>query len=129
VTIDAIHLLEARYEGSDHALSAACAAVAEGLAFDATALPVTSIRFVAMADGVLLEVVIEVPDRNAVDRIEPLTVGRALICPWCVLETNGPEYLVGWLRETITNLLAHEVAESLAYRGHRVFDPHRVRAP
>lgn len=72
-------VLRATWEGSDHDLSARCSAVVRELRLDATVLPVSSVSFAALADGVLLEVVIEVPDRAVPDRIEWLTVGRALL--------------------------------------------------
>jgi hypothetical protein len=106
-------------------LDVRCERVATLLWFDATAIPVVSLLFLSMLEGVLFEVVLRVPDRDK-PSVEWLTVGRAVSCPWVVLERNGAEYLVGFARETIANLMAHEVAESLFWNGQRVFDPHAL---
>jgi len=120
-------ILRAIYEiGVENPLNESLIAAVAAIKFDATALPVESIRFVSLVDGLLLDVVMNVPDRDVRDRVEWITVARSLICPWIVLERNGAEYVVGWLRETIANLMAHEVAESLLYRSKRVFDPHAL---
>lgn len=103
----------------------ACEATVAALRFDATSLPVDELRFEAREDGVALVVDIRVPDRDVVDRLVWIHVWRTLLCPWGVLHSNGPEYLVRWMRETIANTLAHEVDESVTLQGVRVFDPHR----
>lgn len=53
-----------------------------------------------------------------------MLITRSAIQPWAVLEFNGPEYLVRWTAETLCGLMAHEVFESLRYRGVLVFDQH-----
>lgn len=96
----------------------------EGIRFDATALPIDGLGFTANAVGVQLVVDLRAPDRNRAE-VEWIHIWRTLICPWVVLQANGCEYLVRWMRETIANILAHEVEESITYEGVRVFDPHR----
>lgn len=104
-----------------------CARVVEAISFDATAMPVEWIRFTPSAFGVLVEVAIDVPDSHS-DEVKWTSIIRSVGCPWHVIDGNGPEYLVGMLRETIANLLAHEVAESIRYRGAHAFDPHEPRS-
>lgn len=102
-----------------------CEATVRRIRFDATALPVADLTFASGDTGICLVVELRVPDRNQPDVLEWATVYRTLVCPWAPLDANGPEYLVGWLRETIANTLAHEVDEALTYGGRRVYDPHR----
>lgn len=99
-----------------------CAAVVALLTFDATALPVQDLRFAAEESGLRLDIDILVPDR---DKDEAVVITRAVMMPWEPLEGNGADYIVGWVRETLANFMAHEVSEGLLYNGERVFDPHR----
>jgi hypothetical protein len=106
------------------ALRDACEVSLRRIRFDATTLPVIALTFTAHAHGIQLSARIDVPARDS----EPMQwweIWRTLLVPWVVLKTNGPDYIVGWTRETIANLLAHEVAENMTVDGHRVFDPHR----
>ena len=103
----------------------ACRATMATLRFDATALPVDDLTFTARPDGVVLVVDILVPNRDEPSKLEWIHIWRTLLCPWGVLRSNGPEYLVRWMRETVVNTLAHEVDESITLEGERVFDPHR----
>jgi hypothetical protein len=101
---------------------AACREAAEAIRFDATALPLHALDFIAGHDGVRLNAVVLVPDRGGKD--EALLITRSAIQPWEVLEFNGPEYLVRWTAETLCGLMAHEVYESVRYRGALVIDQH-----
>jgi len=102
-----------------------CAAKVARVTFDATVFPIFALSFTARRDGIALEVDMNVPDRDVPGQVEPLNVTRTLLMPWVVLRANGPDYLVRWMRETIANILAHEVDESIALDGIRIFDPHR----
>ena len=106
-------------------LTARCRALVAEIRFDATALPVHDLVFEAAPAGVTLIVDMLVPDRDKPESAERIHIWRTLICPWDPIKSNGPEYLVRWMRETIANTLAHEVDESICLRGTRVFDPHR----
>lgn len=105
------------------ALVDACHDVAEGIEFDATALPVHEFGFLAARDGMRLDVAILVPHR---DENAPTVITRSTIVPWEVLEANGAPYLVGFFRWVVSGLMAHEVDEAIKFRGARVFDPHQV---
>lgn len=101
-------------------------AVVAGIRFDASALPVVALEYEARTDGCYLVVILDVLD---VETGEPLTVGRAAIVPWEVLVRNGAAYVLEWTRETIANLMAHEVAECLTFEGAKVFDVHPRQLP
>ena len=123
-----IHGVYRRTDGYDGSpIARDVMAIVEQVAFDASALPVISLEYQAMADGCLIEAVIDTLDRDAGT---PLTVGRAVIVPWEVLVMNGAGYLLEATRETIANLLAHEVAECLTFRGERPYNvhPHQRKA-
>jgi hypothetical protein len=94
------------------------------VAFDATALPIDDIVFEARIEGICLSIRMLVPNREAED-LSWIQIWRNLLCPWQVLRIGGPDQLVRWMRETIANVVAHEVDESITLRGERVFDPHR----
>lgn len=102
-----------------------CRGTIEAIRFDATALPVDALSFEAREDGIGLVVDVRVPDRDEPEQVVWIHVWRTLLCPWAVLRLNGPDYLVRWLRETVSSTLAHEVDESIALHGVRVFDPHK----
>ncbi len=106
------------------ALADLCATTVAAVRFDASSLPVTEIRFTADVWGVLLEVDIEVPNREAEG---PIVVTRSRACLWA--SVGDPDYLVRFLRETITNILAHEADECLTLYGRRVFDLHASLVP
>lgn len=111
-------------EGPNVYLAEGCKQLAAGLRFDATALPIDDLSFVAKSYGVTLIVDIRVPDRDK-PGVEWIHVWRTLTCPWGPISSNGPDYIVRWMRETIANTLAHEVDESVTLDGERVFNPHR----
>jgi hypothetical protein len=106
-------------------LAEGCRALIARVRFDATTLPVDDLFFVARPYGVKLVVDLHVPDR---EQESPLFIHiwRTLICPWDPIKSNGPEYLVRWMNETVANVLAHETAESITIDGVRVFDPHKA---
>lgn len=111
-------------------LAAACEARIEQVQIDATALPIDDVVFEAQYPGVLLSVRMLVSDREAPpDDLKWIQVWRNLSVPWEVLAMNGPDFLVRWLRETIANVMAHEVDESITVSGVRVFDPHQPLLP
>jgi hypothetical protein len=124
------HIIEPSFrvtdcESENRALLRQCREMAADTRFDATALPVVALDFEARLDGIGLVVDLLVPNRDKPDEVEWIHIWRSLLCPWGVLRSNGPEYLVRWMRETIANTLCHEVDESIQVRHVRVFDPHR----
>lgn len=92
------------------------------LAFDATSFPIVGLSFWPNAYGIQLTVRMLVPDRDDGKLGE---VWRRVSLPWAPLDANGPDHLVRWVRETIANIMSHEVDEALTFHGVRVFDPHR----
>jgi hypothetical protein len=103
-----------------------CQALVSAIRFDASALPVDDIVFAASVPGVTLIIDFLAPDRDTRGTtLDWIHIWRTLLCPWEPLKSNGPEYLIRWMRETIANTMAHEVDESISIAGQRVFDPHR----
>lgn len=103
----------------------ACQLTIRAVRFDATALPIDELTFDASYAGVKLVVDMFVPDRDKPGSVEKIHIWRTAMIPWDPIISNGADYLVRWMRETIASTLAHEVDESITLDGARVFDPHR----
>lgn len=112
-------------EGSDPGSEtlSAVEAVARRLRFDRRTLPIEGIHLVARLQCLELTVQLAALERN---EGFPIGVMRRVALPWEPIRANGADQVVRWIRETIANLLSHEVDEAISLDGERVFDPHRA---
>jgi hypothetical protein len=119
------HEIDAIVDGSLDDLRAHIRRRVAELRIDATALPFDDLVFEECSDGVAISARMLVPDRDVLDHLEWSQIWRTVVIVWPALKMNGPDYLIRAMRELMASILAHEVDESIADGGERVFDPHR----
>lgn len=115
-----------RITARDHAMLEFCRMLLRDVRLDTTTLPIERMTFEADSGGLSLVTAMLVPDRGKPD-VDRISVFMRSRLSWEQLAGRDlAEYVLGFLRRQVKEMMTHEVDECLFVNGERRFDPHAV---